>query len=232
VEVDIALSHDMRKQGGTLQPSAVRIGKAEAHVSGTYSLAGETPSIKMKLDGPNMPLTEIASILPALDVVLPGGSSIDRGTATAEFTSDGPLDRLVTTGSLHVDKTRLANFDLGAKMKIVQQLAGIPGGVNTDIDALSAAVTASPEGTDVRDLNLVVPAIGTLTGAGKISPKHALDFKMLAALGKGGTAIPFMVAGTSENPAFKADMKGIAGQIAKDPSKAVDAAKGILSIFK
>jgi hypothetical protein len=42
----------------------------------------------MKLDGPKMPLTEIAAILPALIVVLPGGSSIEGGTATAQFLSD------------------------------------------------------------------------------------------------------------------------------------------------
>jgi AsmA protein len=128
-------------------------------------------------------------------------------------------------------------------MRLIQQLAGIQGGGNTDIDLLGASVTAGPDGTDVRDINLVVPAIGTLTGAGTISPKHALDFRMhatlhtsggvLTALGQqGDTGVPFMIQGTSENPAFKADMKGMAGQIAKDPSKAVNAAKGILSLFK
>jgi len=244
VELDLAIAHDMRKRGGTVERSAVRIGKAEAHVGGVYSLTGETPSIKMKLDGPKMPLTEIAAILPALDVVLPGGSSIEGGTATAQFSSDGPLDRLVTTGSLSIDKTRLANYDLGSKMKLLSQLAGLPGSVNTDIDLLGASVTAGPEGTDVRDINLVVPAIGTLTGAGTINPKHALDFKMRAtlhtsgglvatALGtKGDTGVPFLIQGTSENPAFKADVRSMAGEIAKDPGKAIDTARGILDMFK
>jgi AsmA protein len=65
----------------------------------------------------------------------------------------------------------------------------------------------------------VVPSIGEITGAGTISPTHALDFKMRVALNSShglvaalGTksSVPFTVQGTSENPSFKPDVKGLA----------------------
>jgi AsmA protein len=243
VELDLAVAHDMRKQGGTLQRSAIRIGKAVAYFSGSYNLAGEIPVIRMRLDGSKMALTELTSILPALDVVLPGGSSIEGGTVTVDFSSDGPLDKLVTIGTIDVEKTRLAHFDLGSKMKLVEKFAGVPDGVNTDIDVLSASLDTGPAGTDVKDIKLVVPAIGALAGAGTISPQHALNFHMQAALRTGSatmtaigqngeTGVPFMIEGTSENPAFKADVRGMAGALVKNPGKAVDAAKGLIRLFK
>ena len=194
-----------------------------------------------------MALTELATILPALDVVLPAGSVIERGTLSVELASLGAIDRLLTSGSIDIDDARLNNFDLGSKMKTIQQLAGIQGEPRTTIQSLSAAVAASPEGTIVRDIRLVAPAVGELTGSGTISPQHALNFQMratvkasshiLTAIGqKGDLTIPFHVSGTSSDPSFTPDVKGAAKetlqQYTKDPSKAIDTAKGILDMFR
>ena len=104
----------------------------------------------------------------------------------------------------------------------------------------------SPEGTTVRDIRVVAPAVGDLTGSGTISPQHALNFQMratvkasshiLTAIGqKGDVTIPFSITGTSSDPSFKPDIKGVAKetlqQYTKDPSKAIDTAKGILDLF-
>ncbi|MBZ5676809.1 MAG: AsmA family protein [Acidobacteriia bacterium] len=247
VEIDLALSHDLAKQGGTLERCVVHIGAAQANLSGTYRLNEDSPVISVKLAGTKMALTELAAMLPALDVVLPAGSNIERGTLTMDVASLGPIDRLVTTGSIHVDDARLNNFDLGSKMKTIQQLAGIQGEPRTTIQTLSANVAVSPEGTNVRDIKVVAPAVGDLTGSGTISPRHELNFQMratvrasshiLTAIGqKGDVTIPFSIAGTSSDPSFKPDVKGAAKetlqQYTKDPSKAIDAAKGILDMFK
>ena len=246
VEIDLAVSHDLAKQGGTLENSAIHIGSAQANMNGTYRLNEDSPVISVKLAGSKMALTELATILPALDVVLPAGSDIERGTLSVEVTSLGPIDRLVTTGTINVDDARLNNFDLGSKMKTIQQLAGIQADPRTTIQTLSANVTVSPEGTTVRDIRVVAPAVGELTGAGTVSPQHALNFQMratvkatshiLTAIGqKGDLTIPFSIAGTSSNPSFQPDIKGVAKetlqQYTKDPSKAIDTAKGILDLF-
>jgi AsmA protein len=246
VEIDLVLSHDLAKQGGTVESAAVHIGAAQARLNGTYRLTEESPVISVKLAGSKMALTELATILPALDVVLPAGSVIERGTLSIELTSLGPLDRLVTTGSIDADDARLNNFDLGSKMKTIQQLAGIQGDPRTTIQSLSASVAASPEGTTVHDIRVVAPAVGELTGSGTISPQHALNFQMratvkasshiLSALGqKGDVTIPFVITGSSSDPAFTPDVKGAAKdtlqQYTKDPSKAIGAAQGILDLF-
>lgn len=247
MEIDLALSHDLAKQGGTVERCAVQIGGAQANLNGTYRLNEDSPVISVKLVGSKMALTELAAILPALDVVLPAGSNIDRGTLSVDVTSLGPVDRLLTTGSIAVDDARLNNFDLGSKMKTIQQLAGIQGEPRTTIQSLSANVATSPEGTIVRDIRVVAPAVGDLTGAGTISPKHELNFQMratvkasshiLTAIGqKGDLTIPFSITGTSSDPSFKPDVAGAAKetlqQYTKDPSKAIDTAKGILDLFK
>ena len=247
VEIDLVLAHDLAKQGGTLERSAVHVGAAQVNLNGTYRLNEESPVISVKLAGGKMALTELATILPALDIVLPAGSTIERGTLSVDLASLGPVDRLVTTGSINVDDARLNNFDLGSKMKTIQQLAGIQAEPRTTIQTLSANVAASPEGTSVRDIHVVAPAVGELTGSGTISPEHALNFQMratvkassniLAAIGqKGDVIIPFSITGTSSDPSFKPDVTGAAKetlqQYTKDPSKAIDTAKGILDLFK
>ncbi|HYV62009.1 MAG TPA: AsmA family protein, partial [Bryobacteraceae bacterium] len=180
VEIDVALSHDLSKQSGTLERSAVHIGAAQANLNGTYRLNEDSPAISIKLVGPKMALTELATILPALDVVLPAGSVIERGTLSVDLTSLGLVDRLLTTGSIVIDDARLNNFDLGSKMKTIQQLAGIQAEPRTTIQSLSASVATSPEGTIVRDIRVVAPAVGELTGFGTVSPQHALNFQMRA----------------------------------------------------
>jgi hypothetical protein len=62
----------------------------------------------------------------------------------------------------------------------------------------------------------------TITRAGTISPTHELDFKMraavhstigaLASLGS-QSGIPFTITGTSEDPSFRPDVKGLAGEV-------------------
>jgi AsmA protein len=246
VEIDLVLAHDLAKDGGTLENSAIRIGAAQVNVSGTYRLNEASPAINLRLNGPKMELTELATILPALDVVLPAGSTLNRGILGVELSSQGPVDALVTTGSIQASDVRLDNFDLGSKFKTFQQLSGVQADPRTTIQSLSANVAVSPQGTAVRDLKLVAPAVGELVGAGTISPQHALNFQMratiqssshlLTALGqKGDVTIPFSVTGTSSEPSFKPDVKGAAKetlqQYTKDPSKAIDAAKGIMDLF-
>ena len=130
---------------------------------------------------------------------------------------------------------------------MIQQFSGIKAEPRTTIQSLRANIAVSPDGTAVRDISLVVPAVGEMTGAGNISPQHALDFRMrvtvkassniLSALGqKSDIAVPFTIAGTSADPSFRPDVKGAAQEklreFSKDPSKAIDAAKGIMDLFR
>jgi len=114
----------------------------------------------------------------------------------------------VSAGSIKMQNTQLANFNLGQKMAAISALAGKNTGNDTTIQNFSSDVKMSPAGTAANNLNLTVPAIGVVTGDGTVSPTNELAFKMKAQVG--GTNIPFGVTGTTSDPKFTPDVKGIA----------------------
>ena len=222
VEFDFAAQHDLQKHSGTLRQGDFHIGGATAHLTGIYAEQGESMVLNMKLVGPTMPVPELETLLPALGVVLPAGSRLEGGTASVMLAMEGPANRLVTSGSLALNNTRLTGFDLPKKMAGIEKLAGIRGGPDTEIETLSAGVRVSPEGASAQDMKLVVPAMGELSGAGTVSPANDLDFKMRATVHTSGllaemknTPIPFTVQGTCANPIFRPDLKAVAEEKVK-----------------
>jgi len=218
VEFDFTIEHDLQKRSGVLKRGDIHIGAAPATLTGSYAQRRESMVLNMNLAGPDMAVTELAGMLPALGVVLPAGSSLQGGTASARLAMAGPANRLVTSGSVGLSNTRLAGFDLGAKLSAIARLAGIKAGPDTDIRALSADIRVGPDGTRAEEFKLIAPAIGEITGVGTVSGAHDLDFKMRATLHtsggvmeaigqKGDTSVPFLVGGTSSNPIFRPDMK-------------------------
>lgn len=236
VEFDVTAQHNLRKHSGVLRQGDIHIGSARAHLTGSYAEQGESVILDMKLSGPEMPVQELESLLPALGVVLPAGASLQGGTASANLTMQGPADRLVTSGSLALTNTRLTGFDLPQKIATVEKWAGIKASPDTEIQNASLNVRQSPQGTEAQDVSLVVPAIGELSGAGTVSPENALAFKMSAIVHTSGLAavvgnkpIPFTVEGTCANPVFRADMKAVAREEIKSVEHDVGkAASGVL----
>src|SRR3954462_7330901 len=121
-------------------------------------------------------------------------------------------------------------------MAVLETLAGIKGGPNTEIQTLSTGFGMGPEGMSADNLQFVVPAIGELGGAGKIGPANALDFHMTAKLHTAGVmaavaeqSIPFFVQGTCAEPVFRPDVRSVVTEKAK--TVGVDAAKGLLNRF-
>lgn len=221
VDLDFSTGYDLRQHSGALQRGDIRIGAAATTLTGTYAERGDSVVLDMKFTGTKMPVPELAELLPPLGLALPNGSRLEGGTATAAFTIKGPADRVVADGSVSVDKTRLANFGLGAKMAVIEMLAGIKRDPNTEIEVLSANLKYTPEGTIVEGLHFIAQGIGELNGGGTISPANALDFKMsatvqstrLAALSK--TAVPFFIQGTAMEPVIRPDVRGLAKEQVK-----------------
>jgi AsmA protein len=233
VELDFAAQHDLRKHSGTLRQGDIHIGAALAHLTGTYAEQGESVMLNMTLAGPNMPVPELETLLPALGVVLPSGSRLEGGTASAMLRMEGPADKLVTSGSLALNETRLMGFDLPKKMATLEKMAGIKGGPDTEIKTLSASVRVAPDGASAQDIKLLVPSIGDVTGAGTVSPANELDFKMSATVQTSGllaivgnTPIPFTVQGTCADPLFRPDLKAFAKEKAKSVEGGLEKAAG------
>lgn len=219
------LEHDLQKEAGRLMQGDISMGKALAKLTGTYEAKGETTSVRMKLIGQSMPVDELVAMLPAVGVVLPSGSQLKGGTLALDLDSAGPLDKLVTAGSVRLSNSQLAGFNLGSKMSAISALSGkTPTGNDTTIQTASSDVRMAPEGTRLDKINLVIPALGTVVGAGTVSPSGAINFAMSASLsggavtgltqiaglgGKGAGNIPFTIQGTTSNPTFMPDVKGM-----------------------
>jgi AsmA protein len=217
-------TYQLLAQKGELQGD-VSAAKATAKLSGVFDLHGESPTLNMKVNADNMPVDDFETLLPTFGLELPKGSSLKGGTLTADFSITGPLDQLVITGPVKLANTKLAGFDMGSKFSAIQALSGAQTGPDTTIQNFSSDVRYSPSGVQTKNVNLVIPALGTITGNGTVSPQNALDYKMLAAfngsvvsglskvagVGGNGAAIPFTIGGSASDPKFVPDVKGLLG---------------------
>ncbi|MGH9558093.1 MAG: AsmA family protein [Bryobacteraceae bacterium] len=237
---DFTVRHNLATRAGELSQGDIHIGKAEAKLTGTYAPQGDSMALKAVLTGAAMPIPELEGMLPALNIALPAGSKLEGGTANVKLGVEGPIDNLVASGTVGVDNVRLAGFNLGEKMSVIEALAGIHGSPSTEIQTLSADLKNANGATTVENLKLVEAKIGELDGAGTISAERALDFKMRAMLKSGGVlptalganaraTVPFFIRGTAADPKFEPDLKGMAAaQVQKFKSSAAKAAGGIL----
>src|SRR5712672_1862929 len=208
VQLQYSVAHDLVKQTGRLTQGEITMGKAVAHLTGTYDAHGTTTTVNLKLEGRGLPVDDLEAMLPAVGVILPSGSQLKGGTLAVSFSSTGPVDKLVTTGTVRLENSALAGFNLGSKLSAISALSGkAPAQKDTTIQNFSANVRVAPEGTRADNINLVVPTLGNATGAGTVSPSDALDFKMVA------DNIPFLIQGTTSDPKFVPDVKGMAGSL-------------------
>ncbi|HXY10635.1 MAG TPA: AsmA family protein [Terriglobales bacterium] len=231
VTIKYTVNADLDQQAGTITQGDVAIGKAVAHLTGGFQTQGEVQVVNLKLSAPDMPVDELEAMLPALGIVLPSGSQLQGGTLSTELAISGPVDKLVITGPVRLANSKLAGFDLGSKLGALSAFTGkAPANRDTSIQNASLNARVAPEGTRADAINLTVPAIGVITGAGTVSPAGALDFRMLANLQGGmaggltqragigggtGSGIPFSIQGTTSNPSFVPDVSGVAGSVAK-----------------
>ena len=194
--------------------------KNTARLSGSYQMR-EAMMVHMNLNGQGLSVDELESLLPAFGVVLPSGSSLRGGTLSANLNLQGPLDQLTIAGPVSLNNTRLAGFNLGEKMSGMSQLAGIKTGNDTTIQTFSSNVNVTPAVTRADNINLIMPALGHVTGAGTIANQN-LNFKMVATVqatggglmgaagGKAGSQnVPFAIQGTTSNPRFIPDTSAL-----------------------
>jgi hypothetical protein len=122
----------------------------------------------------------LEGFLPALAINLPSGSRLTAGTMSANLHITGPTNKLVTDGTLGLFNARLSGFDLGQKMSGVAALAGIKTGKDLDIQKFTTNVHMSPTGLRTDNMDLVVPSLGTVVGAGTIDSQNNMNFNLVA----------------------------------------------------
>jgi AsmA protein len=229
VQLTYAVLYDLAKQTGEITQGDVAMGKAVAHLTGTYNSEGNVTAVNLKLDGQGMPVDDLEAMLPALGVVLPPKASLKGGDLNTNLVISGPVNKLVTTGTVRLENSSIANFDLGSKLSSISALGGKKTGNDTTIQNFSSDVRVAPDGTQASNINLDVPSIGVLTGDGTVSPANELAFKMKVSLG--GMGIPFAIEGTTSDPKFVPDVKGMANGLVKGINSK-SAASGLSGLFK
>jgi AsmA protein len=227
VSLGYAVNYDLAQHNGKLSNAKLKYGKAVAQLGGTFDRQGDSLILNIKLHGADIPVQDIKALLPAFGVTLPKGASLEGGSLAADMTSEGKLEKLVTTGTVELSKSRLTGFDLGGKLSSLATLAGIKSNPETEIEKLASGVRLSNDGIQMSNLDLIIPALGELKGDGKVASDQALDFKMLANLKPAGGIgasiarlarvsalnIPFFVRGTASDPKFALDSKNAAGSL-------------------
>lgn len=256
MNVDYETDYDLKSEAGVLKRGDVHIGKALAHLTGTFETTGGETSVHMKLNGQGMSVPDLEGVLPAVGVTLPSGASLTSGTLDANLAISGPVNKLNITGPINLANGKLAGFNLKSKLGALGPLASLAGGggsSDTEIQTLSADLKVDPQATHADNLNLVVPSIGTITGTGNVSATGQLDCKMVARLAMGnpvgaltsglgaltgggkssGGGIPFKIQGTTSNPIFYPDVAGALGGLAKGGASGVSdlgsQAQGVIS---
>ena len=229
VTVKYAIDEDLDHQAGTITQGDIAIGKSNAQLTGGFQNQGETMVMNLKLNAPSMSVDELESMLPALGVVLPSGSKLNGGTLSADLAITGSLDNMVIAGPVRMANTKLAGFDMGSKLGALSAFSGkAPSNPDTTIQNASLNAQVTPALTRADAINVTIPSLGVLTGAGTISPNGALDFNMMADLqtnrsearaertGRGGMGgVSFKIQGTTANPSFVPDVGSVAGNVAK-----------------
>lgn len=232
VNVDYATAFELASQKGTLTRGDIHIGSALSHLTGAYDIAGASPTVQMKLNGQGMPVADLEGFLPAVGFTLPSGAKLQSGSLDLALSISGPVEKLVITGPVNLSNGKLAGFSLASKLGALSSFTGLggKGGSDTEIQKLSADLRQDPSGTQANNLIAVVPSIGTVTGTANVSASGQLNCKMSAKLAGGagamtsaltslggaqGGAIPFTITGTTSNPIFMPDVKGMAGSMVK-----------------
>jgi AsmA protein len=254
VDVDYETAYDLKTQSGTLKRGDVHIGKGLARLTGSYDVAGDSPSLNMKLNGQGMPIADLEGMLPAAGITLPSGARLNSGSLDLNLGLSGPVDKLVITGPIKLSDGKIAGYNLKSKLGALSSFAGLGGKgggseSDTDIQTLSADLHVDPAQTQTTNMDIVVPSIGTVTGNGTVSADGKLNFKMSAKLAgamgmmasplsmvsgnkSNGGGIPFTISGTTSNPVFLPDVAGMAGNMVKgvagSPADAAKQATGVL----
>jgi AsmA protein len=227
LDIDFVIDYALASSSGRLEQGNIKIGKAVAHLTVTFEQKADVMVVNLKLDGQGMPVTDLEAALPAVGVILPKGSSLKSGTASANLQMQGPAEKATTTGNIGLFNAKLANFDIGSKLSAISQLTGnTRSSPDTTIEKFTANIRNTPAGLDASNIDAVVSPLGSVTGSGTVSASGAMNFHMVAnvsssgAVGgipgvrsasSGGTMkVPFTIQGTTSDPKFIPDTGAIA----------------------
>ena len=209
--LDFDTKYDLQKGTGVINPSVAKIGNAKSNLSGTYKSEGDDFVVDLKVEGQNLPATDLEAFLPALGINLPSGSKLTAGTLSANLRVTGPTNKLVTDGTIGLFNGKLAGFNLGSKMAAIESLAGIKTGNDLDIEKFTSNVHMAPTGLKADNMDLVVPSLGTVVGGGTLDSKNNMNFNLVATVNSAVVTAAAGAAGGAATGALNSALGGALG---------------------
>ncbi len=234
VDVTYEITHSLKGNDGQVKDLAIHTGAVAVHIQGTYQFKANVPVVDLKLAVPTLPIDGLQELMPAAGVKLPDGATLKGGTLSANFHIEGTPKDNVITGSYDVKNTELLGYNLGSKIVGIAALGGIKTGDNLMIDESRADMRITKAGSETTNIYSVLPALGTSTGSGTVSPAGQLDFHLISkvtglkGLNKVGVdlmtklnstssaakpsdakGIPITITGTAANPVITADVSSL-----------------------
>jgi AsmA protein len=182
VDLQLTVAQNMQSLTGQISRAVITIGHAVINVTGTYRTSGPTTALNLQVSGQSVPIDELEAFLPSVGVHLPTGSRLQGGTLTTSLNVTGSSANPIIDGPVRLDNTNLAGFDLGSKLSAVTALTGAKTGSVTAIRSLSTNIRVANGDVRTDNLSLVVPALGTATGAGTVSAAGALNYQVVLKL--------------------------------------------------
>ena len=239
IRIDYQASYKLDAGTGNIDRTTVGTGKARLAINGSFDNRSAVMNLDLTIRGTQLPVDDLQPLLPAMGVVLPKNSRLSGGTLGVNLRARGPLDKLVISGPVTLDNSRLAGYSLGSKLGGALSLAGIQAPKDTEIKHAEATLTIAPSGIRADPAQAEITRLGSLTGKGLMAANGALDFNMLVKLDKGivgsqgaggllgdsnagrvlggilgGSAdqgIGVHITGTASAPKFKVDPRAVAG---------------------
>ena len=249
VEIDLNVAEDLGKESGTVRDIALHTGSIAAHLTGTFQMAASGVTLNLHLAAPSLPVDALEELLPSAGVTLPTGSSLHGGTLTANLDITGPATSPRIAGPIEIDNTELAGFDLATKIQgLMKPLGSSPSG-GTAIRQLRTDAINTAQSTQLNNIVLNVPNLGTATGSGTVSAANDLNFEVTAKLAAAdpasigasilgsaaGLTVPISVTGNASNPSIHVHAGALLKQNANtllDSVKKGDTKSGIAGFFK
>ena len=242
VGMDLKATYGLTDQIATIKSGVLKVVNSSASLAGTVDMKGAEPKVAAHIDAPSMAVPDIVQILPAVGVVLPGGTKLEGGTASLKGTANGEISKLVADAHVAVLNTTVTGYDLGGRLAMVTKLAGVGNMKETQIQELSSDVQYTTSGITAKNILLVVPSIGRVTGDGTIDAANQMNFEMkasvdmsksamgvvTAAFGRKNTNlnVPFHITGSTSNPNFAPETGKLLGSAA---SPVTNTGKGLVN---
>jgi AsmA protein len=246
ISIQQNLEVDLATQAGTIKQADIAIGSAQVHATGTFSNEQNTRTVDLQLNAPKLPLDELQTMFPALDVKLPAGAHLQGGEASVALRIKGSPRAWAISGPLTASNFTLVGYNLASQLGSFGGLAGKTiSAPDTTFRILSLHVQMSPAGIQVDHLEIDVPSVGSATGAGTISPTGEVNIPMMGtpgagvagglakmgAAGGGNTGtVPILLHGTLDKPVYTTDTKAAARAMTSQAAKGVEAKIG--GLFK